>query len=120
MSEKVIYEKHPISPERKAELRQKGYKIIDARFAPDGYEHPEPTKEEKSKAGGPLKVDEIRAALDAKGVAYGDKAAKPELQKLLDESNKADEIKAKLTEKGVDFSAAVTLEDLQKLLDEAA
>lgn len=120
MSEKVIYEKHPVSPERKAELRQKGYKIIDARFAPDGYEHPEPAKDEKPKAGGPLKVDEIRAALDAKGVAYGEKATKPELQKLLDDAVKADDLKAKLTEKGVDFAAAVTLEDLQKLLDEAA
>lgn len=30
----VIYEPHPVSPERKAELRAEGYKIIDARFAP--------------------------------------------------------------------------------------
>jgi hypothetical protein len=35
MSErKIAYEKHPVSPERKAALRAQGYKIIDARFAP--------------------------------------------------------------------------------------
>ena len=50
MSENIVYEKHPVSPERKTELRQKGYKIIDARFAPDGYEHPEPVKEPDRKS----------------------------------------------------------------------
>ena len=33
--QKIIYEKHPVSAERKAELRAQGYKIIDARFDPD-------------------------------------------------------------------------------------
>lgn len=31
---KIIYEPHPVSTQRKAELREKGYKIIDARFKP--------------------------------------------------------------------------------------
>lgn len=30
----VIYEPHPVTAERKAELRQKGLHIIDARFKP--------------------------------------------------------------------------------------
>ncbi|WVM87994.1 hypothetical protein UMZ34_16755 [Halopseudomonas pachastrellae] len=30
----IHYEPHPVSPERKAELRAKGLKIIDARFKP--------------------------------------------------------------------------------------
>ena len=30
----IIYEKHPVSPERKKELISKGLKIIDARFEP--------------------------------------------------------------------------------------
>jgi plasmid stability protein len=34
MTEKIAYEKHPVSPERKAELRAEGYKIIDERFKP--------------------------------------------------------------------------------------
>ena len=50
MDEKVVYEKHPVTAERKAELRQKGYKIIDAKFAPDDYKHPEPIKAEGRQA----------------------------------------------------------------------
>lgn len=33
--QKVIYEPHPVSPERKAELRGQGYKIIDEVFKPE-------------------------------------------------------------------------------------
>lgn len=33
-NERVIYEPHPVSPERKAELRAQGFKIIDAQFEP--------------------------------------------------------------------------------------
>ena len=40
------------SNEREAELRQKGYKIIDAKFAPDDYKHPEPIKAAKSGGAG--------------------------------------------------------------------
>lgn len=98
MSEKIVYEKHPVSPERKAELRQKGYKIIDARFAPDGYEHPEPLKEAKgSKAG--KSAAEKKAAEDAEMKA---------------------KLQAALTDKGIQFSPEASLEDLQKLLGGAA
>jgi hypothetical protein len=31
---KIIYEPHPVTPERKLELRSQGYKIIDERFKP--------------------------------------------------------------------------------------
>lgn len=30
----IVYEKHPITDERKAELMAKGYRILDARFDP--------------------------------------------------------------------------------------
>lgn len=30
----IIYEPHPVSPERKAELRAKGLRIVDAIFKP--------------------------------------------------------------------------------------
>ena len=30
----IAYEPHPVSAERKAELRAQGFKIIDARFKP--------------------------------------------------------------------------------------
>lgn len=32
--QKIKFEPHPVSPERKAELRAAGYTIIDAVFAP--------------------------------------------------------------------------------------
>lgn len=32
---KIIYEPHPVSPERKAELRAEGFTILDARFDPE-------------------------------------------------------------------------------------
>ena len=35
-NQSVFFEPHPVSPERKAELRAQGFKIIDARFAPPG------------------------------------------------------------------------------------
>lgn len=97
MSEKVIYEKHPVSLERKAELRQKGYKIIDARFAPDGYEHPEPLKE-------------------AKGSKTGKSAAE---KKAAEEAELKAKLQSALNEKGVQFPSDASTEGLQKLLDEA-
>lgn len=40
MKEKQVwYEPHPVSPERKAELRAKGFQIIDAAFMPEDYEN---------------------------------------------------------------------------------
>lgn len=51
MKAKIIYEKHPVTAERKAHLRSHGYKIRDARFAPEGYQYPKEMAE-PSKAGG--------------------------------------------------------------------
>lgn len=34
---KTIYEPHPVTPERKAELRAQGYKILDAIYDPERY-----------------------------------------------------------------------------------
>jgi hypothetical protein len=97
MSETIIYEQHPVSAERKTYLRRKGYKIIDAKFAPDGYEHPEPIKEGK-------------ATKASKSAAEKKAAEEAELKAKL---------QAALTEKGVQFGPEASLEDLQKLLDEA-
>lgn len=36
--QKIAYEPHPVAPERKAELRKAGYKIVDARLKPEGFE----------------------------------------------------------------------------------
>lgn len=44
-SMKIAYEPHPVTPERKAELRAAGFKIIDARFTPaDHQAEPEKPK----------------------------------------------------------------------------
>lgn len=50
MSHPIAYEKHPVTPERKAELRSQGFKIIDAKFAPDDAKPAsKPTKRSKAK-----------------------------------------------------------------------
>lgn len=42
MSEsQVWYEPHPVTPERKAEIRKRGYRIVDAAFAPEGHKNHE-------------------------------------------------------------------------------
>ena len=46
----IHYEPHPVTKERKAELRAKGLKIIDARFMPDGYEPPKAKRKPRKKA----------------------------------------------------------------------
>ena len=49
---KVIYEQHPVSAERKAELIGKGFKIVDAVFAPVEEDPPvdeDVTKKQKPK-----------------------------------------------------------------------
>ena len=51
----IHYEPHPVTPERKAELRAQGVKIIDARFAPD--EAPKPIDEQKAPRGRGKKAD---------------------------------------------------------------
>ena len=69
MERKIIYEPHPVSPERKAELVAAGYKIIDAVFAPEGEEPAEPAKVEEPAE--PAKVEEPAepAKAPAKGAA---------------------------------------------------
>jgi len=47
---KTYYEKHPVSPARKAELIGKGYKILDARHAPKGWQDPEAPKRKAKKS----------------------------------------------------------------------
>lgn len=49
---KIAYEPHPVTPERKAELRAAGFKIVDAKFAPEASED---VAAEKPKRGRPRK-----------------------------------------------------------------
>ncbi|MGI3168402.1 hypothetical protein ACRARG_04570 [Pseudooceanicola sp. C21-150M6] len=81
---KIIYEPHPVSPERKAELRAQGFKIIDARFAPDG-EEPKALDVPES----PEDIDAITDKeklgewLDAHGVEYDGRIGVEKRQELL-------------------------------------
>lgn len=43
----IAYEPHPVSPERKAELRAKGMRIVDIRFKPQEAEKPKPRRKVK-------------------------------------------------------------------------
>ena len=72
--QKIAYETHPVSAARKAELRQQGYKIIDARFKPAEHE-----------AGDGMTIEQARDELDALGIEYGPRQQLPGLLKLLAE-----------------------------------
>ena len=61
MEREIIYEPHPVAPERKAELRARGYKIIDAQFAPGEWEVPDLQDEEPGDAGEPLEPEDEKA-----------------------------------------------------------
>ena len=68
----IIYEPHPVTPERKAELIAQGYKIIDARFAPAQEDKPRPMQIEKNVVDAPeaepVAVDDKpKRGLKAKG-----------------------------------------------------
>ncbi len=45
----IKYVKHPVSPELKQELRAKGYKILDERFKPEGYQDPDEAQDKPKK-----------------------------------------------------------------------
>lgn len=77
----VAYESHPVSPERKAELRDQGLKILDIRFKPED--------EVASTDYAKLKIDEIKALLSEKGIEFDASAKKPELLDLLNKSEEA-------------------------------
>ncbi len=75
MSKKIAYEKHPVSPERREELINKGYKIIDVRFKPNG-ETKEPT------AVDDMNVKELKQFLADNHVEFVDDAKKADLLEL--------------------------------------
>lgn len=115
---KIAYEPHPVSPERKAELRAGGYKIIDAVFAPEGYERENGPTVAEYVAAGYLAVnyppggyasvstdEEVAEAIAAQ-------AAEPKpIDKL-----KVDELKALLIDKGIEIPEGAKKDDLVALL----
>lgn len=63
---KIAYEPHPVAPERKEELRKAGYKIVDARFAPEG-EAPGDQEAELigTDSGDQFSDEQLRGAIEA-------------------------------------------------------
>ncbi len=57
---KIKYEPHPVSSERKAELRAQGFKIVDARFDPN----PKPQAQDEPKKRGRPRKSEVTHGLD--------------------------------------------------------
>lgn len=73
MTEKIAYEKHPVSPERKAELRAQGFKIIDAQFEPRAAADKIPEADERAM---------LMAKLRERGVEFDESLPTDELRAL--------------------------------------
>ncbi len=98
--QKIWYEPHPVSPERKAELRAQGYTIIDAQFKPaesDGVVNTNAdvgSSAKEAKAGessgesadangdGKVTAAELKAALTKAGVKFDARWSKDKLAAL--------------------------------------
>lgn len=61
---KIVYEPHPVSPERKEELRRMGARIIDARFAPDDWDDGNITDGLGTDSGDQLSDEQLREAIE--------------------------------------------------------
>lgn len=82
MGRPIVYEPHPVSRERKAELLAEGFRIIDAKYKPSEVEDVPPT-DDLSK----LTVGKLKEMLDAAGVEYTPDAKKADLLTLLEAVN---------------------------------
>lgn len=78
MGRPIVYEPHPVSRERKAELLAEGFRIIDVKYKPSEVEDVPPT-DDLSK----LTVGKLKEMLDAAGVEYTPDAKKADLLALL-------------------------------------
>jgi len=103
MTQKIVYERHPVSPERKKALRAAGLKIIDAVFAPADYVHPlatdtgdEPVVPLEDSQHPPvndglddlddLDADALRALAKTRGVSVPGRAGADKLRAILREA----------------------------------
>lgn len=78
---KTIYEKHPVTKERKAELKAKGYRIIDIEFAPKGYVSPE-TEAQKDELES-LSAGELRELAKKRDIAVAGNASADKIREAL-------------------------------------
>lgn len=81
MERPIVYEPHPVSRERKAELLAEGFRIVDAKYKPSAEDVP--SAEDLSK----LTVEKLKEMLDEAGVEYPADAKKADLLALLEAVN---------------------------------
>lgn len=93
---KIKYEPHPVSPERKAELRARGYKIVDLRFAPAGYGagakgglHAGQADDGAKDGLDDLEIDELRALAQERGVNVHHNAGADKIRQALRDAQAA-------------------------------
>ena len=131
--EKIAYENHPVSRERKRELNAKGFRVLDARFAPAGvalaqategqYDGRVPEQEQR---------EQLIADLTARGVAFDPAMSAVELRALsitppgggktddgLDDLD-ASQLHALAKERGVTVHHKVGADKVREALREAA
>ncbi|MCO8166838.1 hypothetical protein NJC40_03475 [Pseudomonas sp. 21LCFQ02] len=132
----VIYELHPVTPERKKELVSQGYRIIDVQFAPEAYKA---AMADATDPRGREALDIALAALpgdqndpdyvvSSMRIHFGDLFTQEDEDRVLElvkapakkpsHGLRIDDIKAKLAEKGVEFNPEAERGELAKLLDD--
>lgn len=84
----IVYEPHPVSHERKRELMAKGLKIIDARFAPEGYSPPSEDIGPATEDLDAMSVDELHAIAKKRGVDVHHKAGADKVREALRQAAK--------------------------------
>ena len=82
MGRPIIYEPHPVSRERKAELLAEGFRIVDEKYKPSEAEDVPPAGDLSE-----LTVGKLKEMLDAAGVKYTPDAKKADLLALLEAVN---------------------------------
>lgn len=81
MGRPIVYEPHPVSRERKAELLAEGFRIVDVKYRPSEAEDAPPADLSK------LTVAKLKEMLDTAGVEYPADAKKADLLALLEAAN---------------------------------
>ena len=82
MERPIVYEPHPVSRERKAELLAEGFRIVDAKYKPPKAEDVPPANDLSK-----LTVESLKEMLDAAGIEYPADAKKADLLALLEAGN---------------------------------
>ena len=122
----VWYEPHPVTVERKAELRAKGFVILDAVFMPADHIQPDDSNPASSvpREDGPTISEFLAAGYQAANyppAGYASRSTEAEVAAAIavqagDSRATANELRAALTAKGIPFKVSASKAELQALL----